>query len=422
MPGKKKNQVQQEPQEQETQTPAQEKPDSEEVNQRLARIEAAIERMSARPARVPSPTIMTTRGRAKANEKNNTASKQRRLVSMDPELSRENDNNSQSSSSTQHPHQPSHKRAVNRDTMADVQPRDQTAVHDVPVDLLTQHSGDPLTNVNKLAPPRQLIDVNTIPAGTGWAPQMDYTIGATSEVNSPQLTQHQQQYGFKTDDVERRVQDILASTASTLSRGNVKPGAYPFKYVLRGHERLKVSINSVSLSEHLWGLVCMIRDPKIDPSIRPYLYSHLLEVIEDTCDFDWECVRRWSEEVFTLIAENRLLGGWSSVSRIQMLRVTISRSPFNRAYSPPPRELHPRDQVRRPQPQQQQPFHSDPPKNGPPCTAYNTANGCNLPAGHMVNGRKVQHVCTFCLYNSCATCTHPESQCRNKNRFAPHHF
>lgn len=248
----------------------------------------------------------------------------------------------------------------------------------------------------------------------------NFSMGATSDLNLPLLRQPQQQYGFDTEDVERRVQDILASTASTLSRGSVKPGAYPFKYLLRGPKRQKVSINSASLSDHLWGLVCMIRDPKIDPSIRPYLNTHLLEVIEDRCDFDWESVRKWSEEVFTLIAENRLPGGWASVPRIQMLRMTISRSPFNRAY-PPLRDYQHREQARRQLTQQQQ-FQPDPPKNGPPCTAFNSSNGCNLPPGHIVNGRKVQHLCTFCLYNSCAAYTHPETQCRNKNRISQHHF
>lgn len=147
-------------------------------------------------------------------------------------------------------------------------------------------------------------------------------------------------------------------------------------------------------------------------------------MIEDSCDFEWDSVRRWSEEVFTLIAENRLPGGWSATSRIQMLRMTISRSLLHRAY--PPRDNTQRDNWRQhpiQQYAQQQTQSVEAPKNGPPCTAYNGPSGCPLPAGHVVNGRKVQHVCTFCLYNSCAAYTHPEFQCRNKNRYPPpHHF
>lgn len=415
MPAKKANNTQQQAQEQETQTPAQDKPASDDVNIRLARIEAAIEKMAAQPPRIPSPTIMTTRGRAKAKERNPPTNTARRSVSMDPEINRPIDNTSHSASTSV---KTTRNRAVSKDAASDVRPREHPGSHDVPIDLVTQQPGDPLAGVNKPLASRQLLNVNTAPSWPGWAAPMDYSIGATSELHTPALQQPQQQYGFDTDDVEQRVQDILASTASTLSRGNVKPGAYPFKYVLRGPAREKVSINSVSLSEHLWGLVCMIRDPKIDPSIRPYLNNHLLEIIEDSCDYDWESVRRWSEEVFTLIAENRLPGGWTAVPRITMLRMTISRSPMHKAY-PPPREVQQRDQQKRQQVQQYQP---DLPKNGPPCTAYNSSSECSLPAGHLVNGRKVQHVCTFCLYNSCAAYTHPETQCRNKNRFAPHHF
>lgn len=416
MPGKKSNTAQQSSQEQETQTAAQTQPEPEDMNLRLARIEAAIEKMAARPARIPSPTIMTTRGRAKTKA-NTTANKGRRSVSMDPDFNRAHGTTSQSTSPSNDSQPAPRKQKAKRDAPPHVQPRDQPPTHDVLVDLVTEHSGDPLSSVNKHAPTRQLFDVNTTPSWTGWAAPMDYSVGATNDpyAPTPRQTQH---YDFDTDDVEQRVQDILASTASNLSRGNVKPGAYPFKYVRRGPERQKITINSVSLSEHLWGLVCMIRDPKIDPSIRPSLNAHLLEVIEDSCDFDWDCVRRWSEEVFTLIAENRLPGGWAASPRIQMLRMTISRSPFNRAY-PPHRDFQHREQVKR-QPPQQHP--ADPPKNGPPCTAYNSATGCSLPAGHMVNGRKVQHICTYCLYNSCAAYTHSEMQCRNKNRFASHHF
>lgn len=230
-------------------------------------------------------------------------------------------------------------------------------------------------------------------------------------------------YAYEQDEVEQRVQDILTSTASTLSRGNVKPGGYPFKYVHRGPERQKVSINSVSLSEHLWGLVCMVRDSQIDPSIRPHLNNHMIEIIEDNCEFEWECVRRWSEEVFTLIAENRLPGAWNAASRIQMLRLTISQAHKHRSF--PPRDSTPRDNYQKEQfrrQQIQQPTQNDAPKNGPPCQAYNSQAGCHLPAGHVVNGRKVQHVCMYCLFHSCAVYTHPEAQCRNKNKFAGYHF
>lgn len=226
---------------------------------------------------------------------------------------------------------------------------------------------------------------------------------------------------FDHDDVEQRVHDILASTASTISRGNVRTGpySYPFKYVLRGPERQRVNINSVSLSEHLWGLVRMIRDEKLNPALRPHLNNHLVEVIEDSCDFHRENVRAWSEEVFSLVAEDRLPGGWAAVPRIQMLRMSMSRIHSARQHLT--KDPSNRDSYRRNNQPNQPLSHNDQIKGGP-CQAYNSPAGCQLQSGHIVNGRKQQHVCTFCLFNSCAAYTHSEMQCRNKNKYPPHHI
>lgn len=420
MAGKKATKSQEQPQNQETQTGSPPDPPSEDVNQRLARIEAAIEKMAARPVereapRIPSPTVMTTRGRAKTANKSKV-DKDRRSVSMDPDMSRTHCDNFQSGSVNNNPMPQAPRQQAARNAASDVGTRDQpTYHHSARPDPVTSQPGDPFFGVNKPGTTQQLFEVTTPNAWPGWSIPTDFSTRTTMDYNPHSTVSHS---AFDQDDVEQRVQDILASTASNLSRGNVKPGAYPFKYVLRGPERQKVSINSVSLSEQLWGLVCMIRDPKIDPAIRPYLNSHMLEIIEDSCEFEWESVRRWSEEVFTLINENRLPGGWSAVPRIQMLRMTISRSPMHKQY--PPRLFPQRDQSRQQQVSHPQPSESN--RNGPPCTAYNSPSGCPLPTGHVVNGRKAQHVCTFCLYNSCSAYTHPEVQCRNKNKYAGHHF
>lgn len=161
----------------------------------------------------------------------------------------------------------------------------------------------------------------------------------------------------------------------------------------------------------------MIRDDKLDPKLRHYLNNHLIEVIEDSCDFSWENVHGWSEEVFGLIAEDRLPGGWGATPRIQMLRMSTSRLHTARRTSQ--NDEHSQDFNRRGPPPQSQPQDMI---RGGPCQAYNNPAGCYLQLGHIVNGRKQQHVCTFCLFNSCTVYTHSEMQCQNKTNFPPHHF
>lgn len=214
------------------------------------------------------------------------------------------------------------------------------------------------------------------------------------------------------------MRNILATTAHHLSSGNSKPGLYPHKFVFRGPEKKRIPLNDVSLAEHLWGILCIVKDPKTDPRIKPRLLAHLEDVIEDSCDFLWPAVRRWSEETFSLIAENRIPNGWYSTQRIQLLRVSMSRidnAKINFDFEP---VLHRKQQqaVMQFQPQ------ADGLKGGPPCTAFNSQAGCSLQSGHMIGGRRMIHICSYCLVQCSTGYQHPEASCRNKAKFGKNHF
>lgn len=219
--------------------------------------------------------------------------------------------------------------------------------------------------------------------------------------------------------VDSQVHRILASSVHNLAKGNVQAGVFPFKHVLRGPEKRQAQINSVTLSEHLWGMFRIIDDPKVDNSIKPELMRHMQHIVEDEQEFDWESgVRRWSEEVFSRVAQNRLPLGWHSRNDIEMLRLTISKVPSAKL---PPREavpVNPAPAPRRQNQFQQQHTQQDVLKGGPPCPNYNSSKGCSLPSGHMSNGKKMVHVCSFCLFNTSAANVHSEAHCRNKIRLA----
>lgn len=386
-----------------------------EVADRLTRIEAVLEKLTAlpQPPEQTSPQ-MVTRGRPRGRP--SKASKNtRRSVSVDSVVNRDIPSTSHSDNGRSRINSEVRARQPARDAIPDVHPRDPAPRQDV--NPVTQKLADPLLKVNTAPHSEQLIDVNTGSSWATWMQPSGSSLHASSQFK-PQSVLAPPYARYDPDDVEQRVHDILTTTASSLSRGNIRQGpyAYPFKYVLRGTERQRVSIDSVSLSEHLWGIVRMIRDEKLDPQLRPYLNNHLVEVIEDSCDFQWENVRRWSEEVFGLIAEERLPGGWAATSRIQMLRMSISRLHSAR-YNLNKDQTH-RDVNKKPNPT----YTQNQELKGGPCQAYNSPSGCNFPSGHVVNGRKQQHVCTFCLFNNCAAYTHSEMQCRNKTKFPPHHF
>lgn len=177
--------------------------------------------------------------------------------------------------------------------------------------------------------------------------------------------------------LEAQVQNVLLNTASTLAKGNVHSGLFPHKYVARGPEKKKMGLNALTAIEYIGGIFKMIKDPVVPAKIKPYLYSHMEEIVEDAADYDWQtAVRPWSEEIFTLMADGRLPEGWVSHQKIQMLRMTISRASTAKlngqgAYfnAPQPRQRQPPAAAGGSQPNESL-------RGGSPCINFNSPQGC----------------------------------------------
>lgn len=216
-----------------------------------------------------------------------------------------------------------------------------------------------------------------------------------------------------TDSLDSQVKQILASTVHNLGKGNAQPFDFPFKYILRGPEKVKATINSVTLPEHLWGIFRIMHDPKTDIDIKPALMIHIEQIVEDAQEYDWESgVRRWSEEVFSRISEGRLINGWHAYDEIQRMRMVIAQS---KPIIPKQSQTHYKDNFNKKhlsQPQSQFDIN----KGGPPCSDYNSPTGCTLNSGHIKQGKRQIHVCSFCLHNTSTANNHPETYCRNKVR------
>lgn len=109
-------------------------------------------------------------------------------------------------------------------------------------------------------------------------------------------------------EVDEQVQQILASATHQLAHGAGKPGIFPHKYIYKGPERRRVGLNTLSVQEHVTGIFLIIDDEKVPNDIKPHLLKHIQEVLDDACHYDWpNAVRRWSEDVFSAIAENLCL-------------------------------------------------------------------------------------------------------------------
>lgn len=208
--------------------------------------------------------------------------------------------------------------------------------------------------------------------------------------------------------LDQRAHNILASARTNIARGNVRSGLFPFKYVFRGDELKCATMNSLTVSDHCWAIMRMIRDEAVPSEIKPHLITHVEQVLEDSRSYNWAtAVRPWSNEIFSRVAEGRLTDGWASYNEIQLLRISISQTSIAKLTQ---NDGH-------------QPFRSGQAnatgenlRGGPPCVNFNSQKGCPLPSGHIVNGQKLTHICAFCLFNASAARPHSEYFCRNKQR------
>lgn len=87
--------------------------------------------------------------------------------------------------------------------------------------------------------------------------------------------------------LEAQVHQVLLNTASHLAKGNQKTGFYAHNYVSRGLEQKKMGLNSLTVLEYLHVILRMVKDQAVPSNIKPYLYSHLEELIKDAREYDW---------------------------------------------------------------------------------------------------------------------------------------
>lgn len=286
-----------------------------------------------------------------------------------------------------------------------------TSGHTLPLTSFNQVSDVALGHGPKLTSSIQVTDVDK--QGT-WSTDVlaGGALGAYANPPVPLSTKD----GASTPEIQAQVRKILQSTVTQMSGcNNNKPYNFPYEYVRRGDEKKYATVNTVTLAEHVWGTLAMIKDPAISSTIKPALLEHVDEVVEDCRDYEWPTIRRLSEEIFSLVAENRLPAGWLSSGKIQLLRMSMSKTSTAKLSST--------KDVSRPRPQQTSSnTANDYWKAGPPCRAYNSRDGCDHPGGHALNGKRLQHVCSYCFVNAGATFPHSEANCRNRHRERNQHF
>lgn len=406
------------------------------MDARFARFEHLFERLAPPPEepavrQIPPPDPAVTRSKKRA------ADQQPQPGSPSPKVSRSatnNQNRSNIHSTSRGNHelaQPQSEQTPARPTRQSLQatPRhpldgfaeqarsaDQQGFAEQGIPASHRQQSDPLRPSTTLRPPR--VQTSVSDSWAAWSSAHNQH-EPSSRYHSLPTSVHEVPLNHS---VDAQVQQLLASTVHNLGKGNTPPYDFPYKYILRGPEKIKASINSVTLPEHLWGIFRIIHDPKTLSDTKPCLMAHIEQIVEDAREYEWDTgVRRWSEEVFSRISEGRLASGWHATDEIQRLRMILAQSkPMT---TRPNTQNQQRDVFNRRQPSQSQP-QADILKGGPPCPDYNSTAGCSLKSGHIKDGKRLVHICAFCLHNTSATNTHSEAHCRNKVRLTGgyHHF
>lgn len=358
----------------------------EDMNLRFGRLEQAIERIAQPEQTEQQPSGATTRKRAAEKDLTSTAPPPKVSKQQDSGLPKED------SLSSIHEYVP----------LADGNARQP---YDVPHQPLRQRSAYP--DVSAASAMNVNINNNN-PTWNAWR------LAHQRPVPTPYASPAYQEDNFYDPGFDSQARHIINATPHQL-KGNLIPRDFPYKYVTRGTEKRRLTYNSVTLAEHIFGMFRMIDDERTDPMIKPDILMHMKEVAEDACDFEWQgYVRNWSEEVFSLISENRLPMGWGSTARIQNLRTGMSRVQSAR--------LAQQKETVNPKKYPTANHQSDNLRGGPPCKDFNSGAGCTLQSGHLLHGKRQVHVCSYCLVNTAAAHPHSEAHCRTKQRHAASHF
>ena len=158
----------------------------------------------------------------------------------------------------------------------------------------------------------------------------------------------------------------------------------------------------------------MLEDPKIDAINKPRIRIHSDHVLEDAKDYEWEQVREWSEDTFTLLSQ-KVVPLWddqfesqnqhhrssTSHDKAGRLNNTMSGSGHTRAtksklYQVTTRSARDRSDIC--------------------CPSFNTTHGCGQQDQHKSGNLTYGHHCEYCRSVLELIHFHSTTDCRIKKR------
>lgn len=214
------------------------------------------------------------------------------------------------------------------------------------------------------------------------------------------------------EEAVRLIVDAAQDTKTTRKKGIPSSYVFPFEMVERGEEGKRIKKGDASKDEYTLGLIRLQSEPGFPRDSVPELFQHLEWVLQDNCVIPWPVVRRYSEDIFTRIADGRLPKGWKDPVALQGVRLEalaiMQHLPQTATQSKYPSQKTPAEP--------RNPY--DKATVGIPCSVWNRdTDRCNKAErgeSHSIGTIKYAHICGYCANVRHIVASHPESKCYSK--------
>ena len=222
--------------------------------------------------------------------------------------------------------------------------------------------------------------------------------------------------GVSTNDAAEEALRLIAAAAQNKSvlasktKGNPPKFVYPFDLVERGDTGRKIKKGESTREEYVLGLIRLSNLPTFPPEDIKPLAAHQAIIARDNCKLPWQLVRRYSEEIFSQIADGRIATGWKDTSAINLIRIeTIAMSHINEDEATSTKYSRSNGDPKK---------QYDKASMGIPCVVWNKeSTNCEKAVKGEKHGSGSQtyvHICGFCAYVRRVVANHPEHKCYSK--------
>ena len=171
---------------------------------------------------------------------------------------------------------------------------------------------------------------------------------------------------------------------------------WPQEYVLAGEKKERVQYDHLSIPQWVAGF-CRIMREENDLENKNSMLDYLIALFEDVQDFSWDSARA-SHAILLCRMEQGEVKNYTETGKIDRIR----RANAQRHPAPPSALASGKKQNQKT-------------KKSMPCTYYNQGS-CSFNRTHDTKGVTYKHICSACFATGGKVYTHPENECRNKNR------